>query len=465
MANEDENSNESSLDCLQGEDSEQALDMTSIGVITTTLDLPSSLSSNISEEELLENLENRKVLSSLPSPSTQPSLQADILAGKIHSAMNASICLSGDNISQQSLLSSDMNSTTDNQQTSLASSDVHPPSSNTNEPSMCSIIGLTGKVPRKSTPRKIQPKPSPFNTIETVSPLQQAVNSSSRLNRSISMGNELEKTVYVVTVDNLDILNSLQESGLHVELATSKAAGSPPHQAVVIENHFNDTELLGSVAAETEVTTTFQGLADLQRASVSQGGCSGGLATLDAIGTIIDVQSGGSQLWETTDVVKMPGVEDSSDNDLNTSQESFVALVPLGDGSLPLTPREQELALRSFNKRMRDREKKRLLRKDPDYRLKEKEAAKQRMKLRRLDPLYREHERQRDRARRRVVRETNPNQRAKERERDRIYKRRHRVLSVDYVMSEVEVSDSVNESLSAFCSDIVDLPSTAESNS
>ncbi|KAL3892159.1 hypothetical protein ACJMK2_004393 [Sinanodonta woodiana] len=88
-----------------------------------------------------------------------------------------------------------------------------------------------------------------------------------------------------------------------------------------------------------------------------------------------------------------------------------------------IAPSNGAISERELNKRLRDRMKKRELRTNPEFRLKEKEKAKVRMAKRRNDPEYREIERQRDRERRRIARKQNESLRQRERERDRAYKK------------------------------------------
>ncbi|KAK3580256.1 hypothetical protein CHS0354_012784 [Potamilus streckersoni] len=88
-----------------------------------------------------------------------------------------------------------------------------------------------------------------------------------------------------------------------------------------------------------------------------------------------------------------------------------------------IAPSNGVISEREMNKRLRDRMKKRELRTNPEFRLKEKEKAKLRMAKRRNNPEYREVERQRDRERRRLARKQNESLRQRERERDRAYKK------------------------------------------
>ncbi|KAK3600573.1 hypothetical protein CHS0354_003511 [Potamilus streckersoni] len=62
-----------------------------------------------------------------------------------------------------------------------------------------------------------------------------------------------------------------------------------------------------------------------------------------------------------------------------------------------IAPCNGSISEREMNKRLRDRRKKRELRINPEFRLKEKEKAKLRMAKRRNNPEDREIERQRDR--------------------------------------------------------------------
>lgn len=78
------------------------------------------------------------------------------------------------------------------------------------------------------------------------------------------------------------------------------------------------------------------------------------------------------------------------------------------------------------DKKYKDMMRKRRLRQSSEYRQQETGRARDRMKLRRSDPSYRDKERDRDRERRRIARRNNPERRAVERERDRLYKKRLR---------------------------------------
>ncbi|XP_067951676.1 uncharacterized protein [Watersipora subatra] len=78
------------------------------------------------------------------------------------------------------------------------------------------------------------------------------------------------------------------------------------------------------------------------------------------------------------------------------------------------------------DRKYKDMMRKRRLRQSVEYHQQETDRARNRMKLRRSDPAYRERERERDRERRRLARKTNPVKRAVEKERDRLYKKQLR---------------------------------------
>lgn len=126
-----------------------------------------------------------------------------------------------------------------------------------------------------------------------------------------------------------------------------------------------------------------------------------------------------------------------------------MSIVYVGDEGMQLVPtdtieeeeEEEECNLPSKDvmKRERDRIKKREQRANPMYREKEKEKAKARMRMMRADPNYRERERRRDRIRRKISRQQNNELRQKEKDRDKEYKRLHRNLPLNSVMTEVEI--------------------------
>lgn len=126
-----------------------------------------------------------------------------------------------------------------------------------------------------------------------------------------------------------------------------------------------------------------------------------------------------------------------------------MSIVYVGDEGMQLVPtdtieeEEEEddcnLPTKDVMKRERDRMKKREQRANPMYREKEKEKAKARMRMMRADPNYRERERRRDRIRRKISRQQNNELRQKEKDRDKEYKRLHRNLPLNSVMTEVEI--------------------------
>lgn len=92
----------------------------------------------------------------------------------------------------------------------------------------------------------------------------------------------------------------------------------------------------------------------------------------------------------------------------------------------------------SANRKYKDMMRKRQLRQSAEYRQQETVSSRNRMKMRRSNPAYREKERERDRERRRLARSNNPEKRAIERERDRLYKKRLRDDSKgDFVVNSV----------------------------
>ncbi|XP_064652709.1 uncharacterized protein LOC135503193 [Lineus longissimus] len=187
----------------------------------------------------------------------------------------------------------------------------------------------------------------------------------------------------------------------------------------------DDTDVPDIVAAETVVTTTPPrprqafSLDDVIKGSplcvkIFSPDHKTDRVFLDHLQTLDD-----ANVWSQFSGGKLTSVEETSESELNTSQESFIALAPdsiLASGTEPPDSANQFLGHKQMQqafevkqearrvKQERDRMQKRRQRLNPDFRNKEKEKAKERMRNKRMNPQYRDVERKKDRVRRRVSR-------------------------------------------------------------